>query len=74
LCVICGRRAVIRLTVRRFFCLVPGYEHTTFAEQVPGLTTRCARKARPLLGMLQDIAVALVGRAGSRLAAASDEA
>ena len=63
-----GRRVVIRLTVRRFFCSVPGCERRTFAEQVPGLTVRYGRKTAPLAGVLRDIAVALAGRAGSRLA------
>ena len=54
---------------RRFFCAAPGCPRTTFAEQVDGLTTRYARKTPLLAGMLESIAVALAGRAGSRLAA-----
>ncbi len=65
-----GRRVVIRLTVRRFFCPFPDFKRGTFAEQVPGLTARYGRKTAPLAGVLRDIAVALAGRAGSRLAAA----
>jgi transposase len=65
-----GRRVVIRLTVRRFSCPVPGCKRKTFAEQVPGLTSRYARKTPLLASMLRDVAVALAGRAGSRLAAA----
>jgi len=64
-----GRRVVIRLAVRRFFCPAPGCKRRTFAEQVEGLTARYARKTPPLAGVLADIAVALAGRAGSRLAA-----
>ena len=60
---------VIRLAVRRFFCAAPGCKRKTFAEQVPGLTARYARKTPPLAGVLRDIAVALAGRAASRLAA-----
>ena len=67
---ISGRRVVIRLTVRRFFCACPGCNRTTFAGQVPGLTVRYGRKTVLLTGVLRDIAVALAGRAGSRLAAA----
>jgi transposase len=63
-----GRRVVIRLTVRRLFCADPACKKRTFAEQVPGLTARHARKTPPLRGMLLDIAVALAGRAASRLA------
>jgi transposase len=57
------------LAVRRFFCPAPGCPRKTFAEQVDGLTTRYARKTPLLAGMLGRIAVALAGRAGSRLAA-----
>jgi transposase len=63
-----GRRVVIRLTIRRFFCSCTGCKRKTFAEQVPGLTARYARKTPPLAGVLRDIAVALAGRAASRLA------
>jgi transposase len=64
-----GRRVMIRLTARRFFCASPECKRKTFAEQVTGLTTRYARKTALLAGMLRDIAVALAGRAASRLAA-----
>ena len=63
-----GRQVEIRLEVRRFFCPAPGCRRTTFAEQVDGLTTRYARKTPLLDGVLGRIAVALAGRAGSRLA------
>jgi transposase len=64
-----GRQVEIRLAVRRFFCPDPGCKRKTFAEQVDGLTTRYARKTPLLAGVLGRIAVALAGRAGSRLAA-----
>jgi transposase len=64
-----GRPVAIALAVRRFFCADPGCPRKTFAEQVDGLTTRYARKTPLLAGMLARIAVALAGRAGSRLAA-----
>ena len=63
-----GRRLVIRLTVRRFCCACAACKRKTFAEQVPGLTARYARKTPLLAGMLRDIVVALAGRAASRLA------
>ena len=63
-----GRRVEILLTVRRFFCACPACKRKTFAEQVAGLTTRYARKTPLLAGVLGSIAVALAGRAGSRLA------
>jgi transposase len=64
-----GRPVAIALAVRRFFCAAPGCPRKTFAEQVEGLTARYARKTPLLAGMLGSIAVALAGRAGSRLAA-----
>jgi len=63
-----GRPVAIVLAVRRFFCAGRGCPRKTFAEQVDGLTTRYARKTPLLAGMLGSIAVALAGRAGSRLA------
>ena len=63
-----GRRVVIRLQVRRLFCDDPGCAKTTFAEQVPGLTARYARKTPLLAGVLASSAVALAGRPGARLA------
>jgi transposase len=65
-----GRRVVIRLAVRRFFCPAPGCKRKTFAEQVEGLTSRYARPTPLLAGMPGPVAAALAGRAGSRLAAA----
>ena len=64
-----GRRTVIRLTVRRFFCGSAACPAVTFAEQPQGLASRYARRT-PLAGQgLTAVAVALAGRAGSRLAA-----
>jgi transposase len=63
-----GRRVVIRLAVRRFFCDYPGCPAVTFTEQVDGLTSRRARRTPPLRRMLDGIGLALAGRAGSRLA------
>jgi transposase len=42
-----GRRVLIRLAVRRFFCGNPDCPVTTFAEQVEGLTSRYARRTPP---------------------------
>ena len=67
-----GRRVLIRLVVRRFFCGNPACPAVTFAEQVDGLTSRRARRTPPLTRMLTGVAVALAGRAGSRLAALLD--
>jgi hypothetical protein len=58
----------IRLTVRRFRCLNASCSRVTFAEQVPDLTSRYARRTVPAGPMLTDIALVLAGRAGCRLA------
>jgi transposase len=65
-----GRDLVIWLTVRRFFCANPGCPAVTFAEQVPGLAPRFARRTPVLTGALSAVAAVLCGRAGTRLAAA----
>jgi len=64
------RRMVIVLSVRRLFCDEQTCRRRTFAEQVPGLTVRYARRTHtPLLrAVLEQVAVALAGRAGARLA------
>jgi transposase len=53
--------------VRRFFCGNPACAKTTFAEQVPGLTTRYKRRTCSLQAVLQAVALALGGRPGARL-------
>jgi transposase len=65
-----GQPAVIVLQVRRLFCDELSCQRRTFAEQVPDLTVRYARKTTLLVEVLQAIAVALAGRAGARLARA----
>jgi len=64
-----GERVELRLRVRRFFCDNPVCSKGTFAEQVPELTERYARRIGLLRGMLEAIGLALAGRAGARLAA-----
>jgi len=67
----CGGRAVqVVLEVRRFCCGNPACEVATFAEQVPGLTGWYQRRTASLQALLEKVALALAGRAGSRLAAA----
>ncbi len=63
-----GVETVIYLQVRRFYCGNPDCARTTFAEQVPGLTTAHARRTPLLRGMLERIALSLGGRPGERLA------
>jgi transposase len=62
-----GREVIIDLQVRRFFCGNPDCAKTTFAEQVPGLTTRYGRRTCHLQAVLEAVALALGGRAGARL-------
>jgi transposase len=66
---VAGRSVSLRLLVRRFRCPRPACEVSTFAEQVPGLTWRYARRSPVAKKALEAIAVALAGRPGSRLAA-----
>jgi transposase len=61
------QEVLICLQARRFFCGNDACAKATFAEQVPGLTTRYGRRTSGLEGMLRAIALALGGRAGARL-------
>jgi transposase len=63
-----GQRVLIRLVVRRFFCLSPRCPARTFAEQIEGLTSAYARRTPLLRRMLEAIGLALAGRPGARLA------
>lgn len=65
-----GTRVVIELLVRRFRCLNVTCPTVTFAEQVAGLTSPYARYTPLMRETLTSIALALAGRAGSRLAVA----
>jgi transposase len=62
-----GQEILVHLQVRRFFCRNDACASTTFAEQVPGLTSRYARRSSGLSETLRAIALALGGRAGARL-------
>lgn len=66
---IAGRLVVLQLTVRRFFCDNTSCLARTFAEQIPDLTVKWARRTTKLTSMLAMIGLALAGRAGARLAA-----
>jgi transposase len=65
---ISGQHVILRLRVRRFFCHHPACPARTFAEQIPSLTTPYARRSPLARRMLEQIALALAGRAGARLA------
>jgi transposase len=65
---VAGQEIMIHLRVRRFFCRNAACAKKTFAEQVPGLTTRYGRQTPGLARVLRAVALALGGRAGARLA------
>jgi transposase len=54
--------------VSRFFCDNTSCDRRTFAEQVPTVTRRHARRTPLLRGLLERLGLALAGRAGARLA------
>jgi transposase len=62
-----GQEVLIHLDARRFFCGNGACVKATFAEQVPGLTTRYGRRTCGLQVVLQAVGLALGGRAGARL-------
>lgn len=64
-----GQEVLIHLQVRRFTCGNDACKRRTFAEQVPGLARRHARRTTGLSASLQAVALALGGRAGARLSA-----
>jgi transposase len=64
-----GCRVRVIVDVRRFKCDNLRCAQSTFSEQIPGLTTPFARRTPPLTGALTEVALALAGRPGSRLAA-----
>jgi transposase len=66
-----GVQVVIALRVRRFRCGNAACPAVTFAEQVMGLTSPHSRFTPLLRGLLTQIALALAGRAGVRLATAA---
>ena len=65
---VAGQETLIQLRVRRFFCGNAACVKKTFAEQVPGLTTRYGRRTAGLARVLRAVALALGGWAGARLA------
>jgi transposase len=63
---VAGQEVLVQMRVRRFFCDNTACDKQTFAEQVPGLTSRHGRRAAGLTSMLQTVALALGGRPGAR--------
>ncbi|WP_405844585.1 ISL3 family transposase [Streptomyces sp. NBC_01518] len=62
-----GRRLVVKLEVRRFFCDAAGCGRRTFVEQVQGLTTRYARASPGVKTLWRSVALTAGGRPGIRL-------
>jgi transposase len=62
-----GRRVIIYFCARRFRCVNRACLRQTFVEQAPRLAARYARRSVALRVALQQIALALGGRAGARL-------
>ncbi|MFI5987824.1 ISL3 family transposase [Streptomyces sp. NPDC051555] len=65
---VAGQETAIDLQVRRFFCDSTDCARKTFAEQVDQLTFRYGRRTVILQRLLQQVALALGGQAGERLA------
>ncbi|MER5844479.1 transposase family protein [Streptomyces prasinus] len=63
-----GRRVVLCLWVRRFFCRDAARGRRTLVEQLPGLTRRHSRWTERLRSTLAVVGLALAGRAGARMA------
>ncbi|MFB6613230.1 transposase family protein [Streptomyces sp. NPDC056367] len=59
-----GRKLLVRLRVRRFFCDRSQCRRRTFVEQVGGLGERHRRSSLGLKTWLRQVAVELGGRAG----------
>ncbi|MFF3981117.1 ISL3 family transposase [Streptomyces sp. NPDC001828] len=64
---VAGRRVRIGLRARRLVCGNGHCDRRTFAEQIPGLTHRHARRTDALTTQLTNVALFLGGRPGTRL-------
>jgi transposase len=67
-----GQQVTIQLQVRRFRCTNSQCARRTFAEQLPRLAARSARRSVPLQTRLEDIGVTIGGRPGARFAGRRD--
>jgi transposase len=63
-----GRSVILRVEVRRFFCRNRRCARAIFAERLPELAAPRARRTNAQHALLLDIACALGGRPGARLA------
>ncbi|WP_436843764.1 ISL3 family transposase [Streptomyces hundungensis] len=62
-----GRPLRVELSVRRLYCENTTCPKVTFAEQVPGLTTRYQRRTPRLQCLVEAVGVVLAGRGGARM-------
>ncbi len=62
-----GRLVRLVVQVSRFFCKPPGCSRKTFAEPIPALAERSARRTARLTEVLQHLGLALGGEPASRL-------
>ena len=62
-----GVPVTVHLHVRRFFCDEAACERAIFAERVPGVAARYARRTERLDDWLTHVSFALGGEAGARL-------
>ena len=63
-----GRRVVLRLSVRKFFCRVPTCQRKVFAERLPDLVQPWARVSNRLLEELKALGLAASAQVNERLA------
>jgi len=64
----CGRRLVLRLIARRFFCSNVGCSRSVFCERFPGFVGAHARSTESLNAVHRSIGVTVGGEPGARLA------
>jgi transposase len=63
-----GLSVQLKLQVRRFFCDHPFCSRKTFAQAIPDVAARSARKTLRLMETLKALGFALGGEAGARIA------
>src|SRR5436305_1699053 len=63
-----GRRVVLRLCVRKFFCRVPNCQRKVFTERLPDLVEPWARVSNRLLEELKALGLAASAQVNERLA------
>lgn len=63
-----GLAVQLKVPVRRFFCDNPFCSRKTFAQAIPEVALRYARKTLRLIEVLKELAFALGGEAGARIA------